>query len=78
MLAQCVHRDTHSYFSEGVHSNKQTKITETLKKLSRIFFNMTICSYNRLKSEVSNSRISNIKCNMLMVKVRTVQYVCDI
>ena len=25
VLAHCVHSDAHSYFSEGVHSNKQTQ-----------------------------------------------------
>ena len=53
VLAHCVNRDAHSYFSEGVHSNKRTKITENLKKISRICFNMTVYSYNRLKSEIS-------------------------
>ena len=70
-----VHRAAHSYFSEGVHSNKETKITETLKKLSRIFFNMTIYSYNRLTSEISNSPITNliclwlkfVRCNMCVI-----------
>ena len=52
-----VHRATYSYFSKGVHSNKETKITETLKKLSRICFNMTIYSY---KSEYSIVKDSNV------------------
>ena len=55
-----VHRAAHSYFSEGVHSNKETKITETLKKLSRICFNMTI--YFSKISEISKGRVSNSIC----------------